>query len=164
MPSTDSGLIFFAGQQRLTHAQVAELPPVAAFRLSRPASIRRAGLALQDGTPDELNSPFCSILLRVEPAHRSRRPKRNKFAGLPTPPRKRAYAGRRPGPYTRSGNPVLKSRAPQADPGEVSEATPCPEFRAVKSTQRRSVFRGRAGPPTRARPPGRAPGPAKRLI
>jgi hypothetical protein len=41
MPSTELGLIFFAGQQRLTRAQVAELPQVAAFRLSRPASIRR---------------------------------------------------------------------------------------------------------------------------
>jgi hypothetical protein len=27
MPSTERGLILFAGQQRLTHAQVAELPP-----------------------------------------------------------------------------------------------------------------------------------------
>jgi hypothetical protein len=27
VPSTDPGLIFLAGQQRLTHAQVAELPP-----------------------------------------------------------------------------------------------------------------------------------------
>ena len=72
MPSTERGLILFAGQQSLTHAQVAELPPVAAFRLSRPGSIRGSGLAPQDGTPVELNSPFRSILLRMEPAHRSR--------------------------------------------------------------------------------------------
>jgi hypothetical protein len=41
MPSTERGLILFAGQQSLTHAQVAELPPVAAFRLSKLAPTRR---------------------------------------------------------------------------------------------------------------------------
>jgi hypothetical protein len=41
--STALGLIFLAGQQRLTHAQVAEQPQVAAFRLSKLASIHRSG-------------------------------------------------------------------------------------------------------------------------
>jgi hypothetical protein len=128
MPSTERGLILFAGQQSLTHAQVAELPPVAAFRLSRPGSIRGSGLAPQDGTPDVLNSPFCSILLRVEPAHRSRRPKRNKFAGLPQPLRKRAYAGRRPGPNGARQLGLIKKQGEASGSGEVSEAKPCPEI------------------------------------
>jgi hypothetical protein len=42
MRFTEYGLIFFAGQQRLTRAQVAKLPQVAAFRLSRPGSTCRA--------------------------------------------------------------------------------------------------------------------------
>ena len=159
---TQLGLILFAGQQSLTRAQVAKLPPVAAFRLSRPVSIRRAGLAPQDGTPEELNSPPCSILLRVEPAHRSRRPKRNKYAGLPSPLRKRAHAGRRPGPHARPGNTAsLKKQGEASCSGEVSEAEPCPENPSNKSTSRRSVFRSGAGFSLRGTlvPPVRVQGP-----
>jgi len=81
-------------------------------------------------------------------------PSEIKCAGLPTPPRKRALAGRRPGPYTRSGNPVIKKQGYASNSGEVCEAEPCPENpqtkprpAAVSSQCCGADLQVRAGPP-----------------
>ena len=91
-----------------------------------------------------------------------------KCAGLPTPPRKRAYAGRRPScpvPHCDTGSNtgdlgLKQMQGDASNPGEVSEAEPCPEIfpiqSASESTSGRSVFAvlwgGPPGPRGASRP------------
>jgi hypothetical protein len=117
-------------------------------------------LALQDGTPVELNSPFRSILSRVEPAHRSRRPKRNQICRSSNAPQKAGkYRQAARSVYAIRQQRAMKSRATPARLGR-SRAKRNPALRSFKcnpqSTPRAAVVSSlcRVGRTSRSRPHG----------
>jgi len=164
MPSTDRGLIFLAGQQCLTHAQVAEQPQVAAFRLSRPASIRRVRVwpprmgprmsltvrsarsfheRSQRTGPDDPSETNLPVFHRPQKASKCRQAARSVYAIRQSGHKK---AGRRQ--LTREKlakrNPALRSSKsnPQSTPRAAVVSLPC----------RGADLQVRAGPPGPAQP------------